>query len=224
MIKAIIFDMDGLIIDSEPIQSRAFEAIIKQCGKKPVMNKDGVVQTIGIGDKQNLVVMKKKYRIKEDVNKLVERRNRIYVKLLRKSLKAMPDFYALIKAARKNGLKTAIASSSARMQVNAVVSGLKISVDATVSGDETKRPKPYPDIFLLAAKKLGVNPGSCIVLEDSGPGVEAAKRANMKVIAVPNEFTKKHDFSKADMIVGSLKDINMESFPHNQQGKVLKSR
>lgn len=75
MIKAVIFDMDGLIIDTESIQSKAFETIIKCYGKKPILNKEGIVHTVGITEKQNWILLKKKYKIRESAKKLMERKS-----------------------------------------------------------------------------------------------------------------------------------------------------
>lgn len=132
--------------------------------------------------------------------------------LLKNKLPVMEGFIELLKNLNENYIKTAIASSSHMEIIQIVVSRLKIDnyLNNLISGEELKRGKPYPDIFLEAAKKLNTDPAECVVFEDAESGVIAGKRAGMKVIAVPNQYTKSHNFSKADKIVASLKEINLK--------------
>lgn len=209
MIKAVIFDMDGLMIETEHLQSKSMEKVLKEYGIKPKINKDGVVQVVGITAKDNLLLFKKKYHINENVNVLLDKKQQIYLRLLKKQIVAKEGLVNLLRLLKRYRVKIAVASSSALDHILLVVSELKIKhfFKVLVSGEHLKKGKPHPDIFLKVAKDLGLKPVDCIVLEDAQPGVIAAKRANMKVIAVPNQFTKSQDFSKADLIVNSLKDI-----------------
>lgn len=88
--------------------------------------------------------------------------------------------------------------------------GLKKYFDIRVNGNDVKKSKPNPDLYLLAAEKLGVKPKECVVIEDSVTGIHAAKNAGMFCIAVPNKYIKNGDFSKADIIVKSLKEIDLD--------------
>ena len=104
----------------------------------------------------------------------------------------------------------AVASSSTPEHISVVLEGLQVTgfFDVVVSAHTIKHGKPAPDIFLLAAERLGVDPKDCVVLEDAQSGVEAGRAAGTKVIAVPNAFTASHDFSKADTVVHSLEEID----------------
>lgn len=208
--EAVIFDMDNLMIDSEPIQSRSFEVVLKEYGKNPFFNENGIVQTVGIGAKDNWLQMQSRYDLQEDIEILIEKKRRVYVELLRQGVAPMPGFLSLLYHLKDYQLKKAVASSSARENIDLVVAHLNIQeyFDAFISGEQVKRGKPAPDIFLEAASQLRANTSYCVVLEDADSGVQAAKDAGMKVIAVPNRFTQHHDFRKADKIVPSLEYVN----------------
>lgn len=147
MNKAVIFDMDGVMIDTELLQSKSWEFILKEHGIEPILEETGVIHTIGIRAPENWDKLREKYTVTSDWELSFE-----------------------------------------------------------------KRGKPFPDVFLQAAHKLGVKPKDCIVLEDAESGIKAGKNAGMKVIAIPTKYTKGHDFSEADLIVSSLKDISWNTF------------
>jgi beta-phosphoglucomutase len=109
-------------------------------------------------------------------------------------------------------MRIALASSSYRDAIDGVLAGLRIGhfFEVVVSGLDVAQVKPAPDIFLKAAADLGVAPAQCLVFEDAEKGVIAAHRAGMRCIAVPNEYTRHHDFSKATKICSSLKEITPE--------------
>lgn len=209
MIKAVIFDMDGLIVDSEPIQSKGFELLLREYNKKPIYHANGLIQIVGIPD--NSVQMKIKYNIDEKIEIIKQKRQRFYQKVLKsKVIKSMPGLNYLLKFLKQNNFKIAVATSSFFEDINVIFSKLKLFpyFDVLVSCEDVVKKKPAPDIYLKAAKRLNIKPAECLVLEDSETGVSAGKNAGMKVIAVPNKFTKNHDFSKADLIVKSLNNID----------------
>ena len=212
MIQAVIFDMDGVIIDSEPLQSQAWESIIRQYGKEPELNSAGLVHFVGFRIRENWEIIKERYEINEEIEALEEKRSQIYLMLLRKNMAPMRGFMDLIKTLKDKGLKLAIASSSHRDHVETLLDdlGIREYIDEFVSGDMVKKGKPHPDIYLEAANRLDVEPEKCVALEDSEVGVEAAKNADMKVIAVPNKYTRSMNFSDADLVLESLEDIYWE--------------
>ncbi|MFA6533148.1 MAG: HAD family phosphatase [Patescibacteria group bacterium] len=211
MIKAVIFDMDGLMIESENLQSEAFGIIIKKYEINPIKQANGLIQTPGLSERANWEILKKKHNLKEDTDILIKKRNPIYLDILKKNIVSKPGLIKLIKLLRNEQILLAVASSSGIEHIESVLGKLVITKEfnAVVSGQFIKNSKPAPDIFLEAAKQLGVKTNECLVLEDAESGVEAGHRAGMEVIAVPNKYTKDNDFSKADLTVKSLESIDL---------------
>ena len=214
MTLAVIFDMDGLIIDSEPLQNNAWVDILKRHGKSPVLNeKTGLVHIIGISITKNWEYLKDKYGLSESVKELEEERMPVYLKSLGPGLKAMEGFAELVEKLFKNKIPMAIASSSKRNYIEIALKSLSAEkyFPVIISAAEFERGKPNPDVYLAAAKELGVKPESCVVLEDSGLGVQAGKNAGMKVITVPNSYTEDDSgLSLADVRVKSLKGVSLD--------------
>jgi beta-phosphoglucomutase family hydrolase len=210
MFQAVIFDMDGLMIDSERLHHRSFADVLGQYGVTPELNEKGIAHIQGISAGANWERFKKLYRFEADTRELTKKKQEIQLTLLCEGVSAMPGLIKLLQDLRKHHFKTAVASSSTRAHIDLVIKSLSISslFDALTSGDEVVHGKPDPDIFLKAASKLGVDPKSCVVLEDAVHGIRAAKAANMYAIAVPNEFTEYEDFSIADMVIPSLEVIS----------------
>lgn len=209
---AVIFDMDGIMIESEHNQSRSFEAVMKENNVKPEYNENGVIQTPGITAKDNLIVMKNKYNLEPSVNELLLRKNILYSEILDEGVEVLPGLYDLLAELKGAQVKTAVASSSIKDDILKVLKHLKLEggFDTTVSGEEVENSKPAPDIFIKAAQLIDANVENCVVLEDSESGVAAAKAANMSVIAIPSQYTARFDFTKADLVVRSLEELKIE--------------
>ncbi len=124
----------------------------------------------------------------------------------------MPGLLKLLSLLKDKNLKIAIASNSSHNGISFNIEKIGISnyFDEIISGEYVGKWKPEPDIYLETAKRLGLYPSECLVLEDSQSGVESGERAEMKVIAVPSKYTKHQDFSKADLVVKSLEDLSWE--------------
>jgi HAD superfamily hydrolase (TIGR01509 family) len=210
-IRGVVFDMDGLMFDTEPVMSKSYELLIKEYGKEPIFDpKTGLIHHIGLG-KVIAGLVKEKHGIEEDVEILRQKRRVIYYQILeRDGLKTMPGLLKLLKLLKNKNISIALASNSPLKSIlfNLRVSKVDKYFNEIISGENVNNHKPHPDVYLEAAKNLGLNPSECLALEDSQPGVESGKAAGMKVIAVPSKYTKHQDFSKADLIVNSLKDIN----------------
>ena len=210
-IKAVIFDMDGLIVDTEIVESRSLELILSEYGKKPKPFKNGLLHIIGGSGNQSYSDIMKKYNFNEDVDIFKKRKREIFEELLRVKLEPLPGFTKLITLLKKQGFKIALASNRYEKHIYLILEnlGIKNLFDVIVGPSELRRHKPYPDIFLHTANELKVNPYNCVVLEDTDIGVAAAKAAGMKIIAVPNQYTKEHDFSKADIVTKSLENVTI---------------
>ena len=214
ILKAIIFDHDGVMVDTEPLQSQAWIKILEKYGKTPELYGNGLVHKVGITINENWNILKLKHGITENTNHLEEQRSNVYKDLLSQTrpMAGLMELLSELRKEKKNKrLKTAIASSSNREYIEMVVNnfGIADDFDVIVSGKDVASGKPAPDIYIKAALLLGANPENCVVLEDSRTGVEAAKAARMKVIAIPNQYTDEQDFTDADLVLSSLKHINL---------------
>lgn len=211
MIKAVIFDMDGVIIDSEPIQSKSLEGLLKYYNKTPQYNNQGLLHEVGVSGDKSYMKFKNTYDIPDDIPTLREKRRKIYENLLQEKLASMPGVTNLIKRLKKENFKIALASNRFIEHVFLILDNLNIrsSFEAIVGPSETIKHKPSPDIYIETAKVLNIQPAECVVIEDSETGVMAGVAAGMKVIVVPNKYTTHQDFSKADRIINSLNEIDI---------------
>ncbi len=210
MIKAVIFDMDGLMVDTEPLYSKAMNQVAQKRGKCFTLEiKQKMMGRLAI---ESLTIFKETLGLTESVQELLEEREGIYGNLLRQGVTPMPGLFELIELLNKMGIHKAIASSSKKQWIDLIIDklGFRNEFEVIVSGQEVERGKPNPDIYLLAAQKLNLDAAECLVLEDAISGVQAAKAAKMKCIAVPNQFTQGLDFPQVDLIVNSLKEIDEE--------------
>jgi HAD superfamily hydrolase (TIGR01509 family) len=211
MIKAVIFDMDGLMVNTEPIQNIAFSWLIEREHKKPIYHSNGLVHQVGINEKENVQILQSKYNLTGTLDNLVEQRALYYQNLLKSHVIPMPGLIEFITELRKSKIMLAVASSSIKENIMYVLKALKISqcFNVVVSGVEVSHGKPAPDIFLEAAKRLDTEPIHCVVIGDAENDVIAAKKANMAVIAVPNQYTANHDFSSANKVLHSLNEVTV---------------
>ena len=208
MIAATIFDLDGLLADTECLHCRAYQMALSEHGiqlgdaeyaEHWVRFGNGIADWVALRG------------LSLDPQALRLRKASHYLDLLISSLRPMEGALELLELLHGK-TRIALASSSYRDAVEGVVSGLGIArfFDVIVTGLDVPRVKPAPDIFLKAASDLGVPPSECLVLEDAEKGVIAAHRAGMRCIAVPNDYTRHHDFSLATKICASLKEITPE--------------
>jgi len=146
------------------------------------------------------------YGVHEGNAELEELQAAYYAPLLREQAEAMPGARELVVTLYDAGYPLAIASSSPLWQIETVLDRLAIRamISTWASGFEVARGKPSPDVYLLAAERLGVAPARCVAFEDSGPGTQAAKNAGMYAIAVPSAETHGHSFERADLVLPSL--------------------
>lgn len=210
-IRAVIFDMDGVIVDSEPIHSKSLEILIRSYNKNPVYSKQGLIHTVGISGGKSYLRLMRNHNIHESLKVLRQKRRAIFVKLIKQKLSPMPGFIKLLTLFKKQGFKIALASNRLLEHVYLILEnlGVKNQFDIIVGPSPNLRHKPYPDIYLETARQLKILPEECLALEDSESGIVSAKNAGMKVIAIPNRYTNHQDFSKADLLVKSLNDITI---------------
>lgn len=205
MIKAVLFDMDGVLSNSEPHHVKAFKIFFKKKGMP--LSKADVKDIFGRFDDDIIRDLCRKKGVTCNVNKWYWEKRRIVVSLLKKMpIPSFPDAIRLVKRVSKK-YKVGIGTSSSREEINIVLKklGIRQYFDKILGREDVKRHKPSPELYLKLARKLNVKPSECVVIEDSVAGVAAAKRAKMKCIAVLNSFPASK-LKKADLIVKSLND------------------
>jgi len=209
MIKAFIFDMDGVIIDSEPLHFQTDRMVMKKYGVD--ISDDELNSFVGVTNPEMWAILIQRYNINATVEELLEIQYQYKAQVFGQSeLQPIIGIPELIMDLKEKGISVALASSSSRQFIELVLRSLHIydSFDVIISGEEVTHGKPAPDIFLKAAEELKVAPKECIVLEDSGNGVKAAKAAGMKCIAYFNPNSGIQDISLADYTVNTLENLN----------------
>ena len=210
--RAVILDLDGIIIDSEPVHQRAFEQLLARHGiDHKFSEKEYGRHFVGIPVYENARRLIEQFGLKMTAQEVLAEREQIYETMLGKpaNLIPMPGVFALLDDLRARGLPLGVASGSPRNQVDAVLSGLKIAARfrAVVTGTDVPHTKPAPDVYLRATGELGIAPAKCVAIEDSATGITSAKTAGLLTIAVPNRYTAHQDLSRADARVEGLKQI-----------------
>ncbi len=184
--QAIIFDMDGLLVDSEPVWAIAEDAMMKARG----IQVDPEIQNslVGLRMREFLSGMCKAYRMTDSLDDLCTEITQSMIDLIPKQVVPRPGAPELLTFLYGRGIPCAIASSSPMAIIDATVAaqGWGYYFITHVSGDDVAHGKPAPDIYLEAARRLGVTPPACLALEDSPTGAKAAVAANMTCYAVPD--------------------------------------
>jgi beta-phosphoglucomutase len=211
MIKGVLFDMDGVLVDSEEYICRAAIEMFQENGidVKP----EDFLPFVGMGENKYLGGVALKYWMNADIEEIKLRTYQIYEKIVKGKLQPLPGALDFIKKCRHNGFKLALATSADRykMEINLKEMGLsESSFDTTVNGLEVERRKPFPDIYLEAAARLGLRPEECLVVEDAVSGVKAGKAAGCKCLALTTSF-KAEDLNEADWICKNLAEVPEEA-------------
>lgn len=209
MIKAVIFDLDGLLIDSERTALKNLNRLLEPC-EITIENDEYVHDYLGRTVAESINKIALLYRKDKTPNELFD----IYLQYekedIAKGIPLKPGATTLLKLLKQNNIKTALASSSLRLRAENILNshGLLEYFDETVFGYEVENGKPAPDIFLKACEKLCVDPTEAIVLEDSEAGIQAAFSAGIPVFCIPDIKEPSEDFAKkSTKILNSLYDV-----------------
>jgi len=214
-ILAVIFDMDGVLTDSEPLINRAAITMFKEKGV--VVQPDDFLPFVGTGENRYIGGVAEKYALALDLAAAKRRVYEIYLQLVPTQLNAFPGAQRLVRLCQSAGLRVAVASSADEIKICANL--LKIGLpprtwDAIVTGEDVAARKPAPDIFLTAATRLGVAAASCVVVEDAVNGVQAAKAAGMRCVAVAQTFPPER-LHEADLVRPSISEVLIADLTEN---------
>jgi HAD superfamily hydrolase (TIGR01509 family) len=207
---ALIFDMDGVIVDSE-LHWKSVEGFFLQ-SLVPTWSSADQVRIIGLSVHDLYRMLVSEYGVRHSKEEFLE----LYFDMARRiygsQASLIEGFTDLLSTLHETGTPVALASSSPMTWIDIVLDrfDLRPSFDVVVSADELNGAgKPSPAIYLLTAEKLGVDPRACVVIEDSGNGVLSAKNAGMYCIGFRNGFNQEQDLSRADMLIDSLAEVNV---------------
>lgn len=205
--QAIIFDMDGLMVDSEPLARQAWDQVLQTHGYH--MTDTVYRQIIGRRIDKSAQIVLDHYVMPLTSTELIAQKNNIFHDIRAQGIPAMPGLMALQAAIKQRAIPWAVATSSSLEHATIILAqlGLSKTCRAIAAGNEVAHGKPAPDIYLLAAARLGIDATACLALEDSEPGCQAARAAGMKVIAIPNGETKTAVFSCAHARYPSLQQV-----------------
>jgi beta-phosphoglucomutase len=207
-LRAIIWDLDGVIIDSSEQHRLSWQRLAAETGVS--FTDDDFWKTFGRNNSAIIPLFWGAQLSREQIDALADRKEVYFRELVRANLHALPGALELMQEAHAAGLKQSLASSTPMENIRVISEKLGLSqwLDAVVSGDRLPRGKPAPDIFLLAAERLGVAPAGCVVIEDAPAGVAAAKAAGMRCLAVTNSHPAAA-LAAADRIVDSLAVVHL---------------
>jgi beta-phosphoglucomutase family hydrolase len=209
-VKAVIFDMDGVLVDTEPIYFAANRELFERLGFSVMQ--EGYARFIGLDASRMWAQLKAEHALPQPIPELVNlERDAMYRALLQASLTPMEGLIPLLDDLQRRGIRLAIASSSAHRIINTILekTGVRAYFAAIASGEDVAHGKPAPDIFLLAAARLGVAPQDCTVIEDAAAGVRGAKAAGMRVIGYRNPHSGEQDLGEADEVIERLSECDL---------------
>jgi beta-phosphoglucomutase len=209
---AVIFDMDGVLIDSNPFHLQIWREFLIRQGVSFDPEKLPA-QIFGQRDDKALRMFLGADLSEQQVQDWSEELEANFREAFRPHARALPGVNALIEECREAGLPMAVASSAMKKNVDFVVEALKLApcFQSVVSGDEVKRPKPDPEIYLLAAEHLAASPSRTVAFEDSFVGIEAVVRAGMKCVAIASTFSEQQlrEETRAHYVVGSFEELSL---------------
>ena len=213
-LRALVFDFDGLILDTETPEFRAWQELFAAHGGQ--LTTADWAHVIGSMDSgwDPAVELGRQTGLVYERDELRAAWKPRQVELLAQET-VRPGVLDLVKEAKRRGIGLGVASSSPRWWVRGNLERLGIfeSFDAVATGDEVRRTKPDPAVYLLALERLSVPARAAIALEDSPNGVRAAQAAGMRCAAVPNDVSRHLDLSGADALLGSLSELNLDALP-----------
>lgn len=207
--------MDGVLTDSEPLINAAAVAMFQEKGL--VVQPEDFLPFVGAGEDRYIGGVAEKYRFPLDLLKAKHRTYEIYLDLVPLQLEAFPGACELVHSCRRSQLQVAVASSADQIKVFANLRKIGLPPefwDVVITGEHVTRKKPAPDIFLAAAQSLGIKPEECVVIEDAVNGIQAAKAAGMRCIALAQTFPAER-LQEADLVLEKISQVRIQDLAPN---------
>lgn len=212
--RAVIFDMDGVLLDSEPLHHQAVNHILASESNEPLTVRD-YVPFMGTTDEYTWSDLIRRFGLSRTVESYCKQYDRTVLDLYRSHSQISPGAAELVNEIRARGLALAVASSSRREWVETCLTalGIREAFDLVITGDMVERGKPDPEIYLLTARCLGVPPESCVAIEDSPNGVASAIAAGMFTTAVASSYPTDRETGGAHVHIACLTDFDCSILP-----------
>jgi HAD superfamily hydrolase (TIGR01509 family) len=207
--RAVVFDLDGVLWDGEPLYHEAFNVVLAPYGH--VFSDEDYVNVIGHSVEYAWAWVLERFQMTEDPASFLHRYNEAVMTLLAQPIEPLPGVRDLLANLRQRRLPIGLASASLRQWVDATISGLGIekAFDATVSASEVTHSKPAPDLYLKAAERLGLAASDCLAVEDTLSGITSARAAGMYAIQVRAASTALPPLAEADAVIDDYSQFNM---------------
>jgi len=206
----VIFDMDGVLLDSEPFICEAARRMFAERGLQ--VQPEDFLPFVGAGENRYIGGVADKYGLRVDIEEVKRRTYEIYLEIIRGRLQPLPGVQDFIEACRSKGKKIAMATSADRVKADGNLREIGLAAetfDAIITGEDVVHKKPDPEIFVCAARKLGLDPSRCLVVEDAVNGVQAAKAAGARCLALTTSFTR-DQLAGADWFAPTLAEFPPE--------------
>lgn len=207
-IKAVVFDLDGVLVNTDRFHYLAWKSILQDLEKDFSIEDNEQIKGVARSRSLEILLQMKNIKMSEvEKMRILRKKNNLYLQYITEIdegylLSGVQEFLELLKF---NGLRTAIASTSDNTSLVLEMTGLKKYFDVIIDGYKVKAPKPNPEVYLVSAIELQIEPDECAVFEDSRAGVLSAKRAGMKVVAVSERM-----IGEADKCVANLENLDMD--------------
>ncbi|MBR5206288.1 MAG: HAD-IA family hydrolase [Alistipes sp.] len=211
MLKGLLFDMDGVLVNNLEIHRAAFAEFFRFYGVERTF--DELNRVFGKGNDDIMgELLPREIVERVGIRELGHQKEAIYRRIYEPIIEPQPGLLNFLDEAEREGLTSAVGSSGYRVNVDFVLDKCNIArhFRAIVAGDEVTHCKPHPEIYLTAAAKLGLKPEECVVFEDAEAGIEAAHRAGIKVVALATTFDREFlSHTEADVIVDDFRDVTV---------------
>jgi HAD superfamily hydrolase (TIGR01509 family) len=204
--NAVVFDMDGLMFNSEDVYTMAGAELLRRRGREFTADlKDAMM---GIPPRESFEIMIQRHGLPESWDMLARESNEIFLALLPEHLALMPGLLELLDALEKAGIPKAIATSTGRRLTAACLGPFDLArrFQCVLTSEDITHGKPHPEVYLTAAQRFGVPPSQMLVLEDSENGCRSGAAAGATVVAVPGAHSRSQDFRAAALVIDSLAD------------------
>lgn len=207
--RAVVFDLDGVLWDGEPLYYAAFNVVLEPLGHH--LPEDEYEQIIGSSVEAAWAWVLRRFGISDPPEPYYDAYDEAVLKMLAEPVEPLPGVRKLVADLKQRGLRVAVASASLRQWVDATLDGIGMSgeFETTVSASEVKHAKPAPDLYALAAERLGVSPSDCLAVEDTRAGIASAKAAGMFAVQVRAASTALPPIEEADMVIDDYSQFDL---------------